>query len=65
VELITPIDDPRLKQHIKAEILDVCLKDNVKARQLQPDGMYSRLLPAEGDQEMDSQTHFINHYTSL
>jgi polyphosphate kinase len=65
VELVTPIDDPRLKQHIKTDILDVCLKDNVKARQLNPDGVYFRLRASEGEQETDSQSHFINYYTSL
>ncbi|HET9532909.1 MAG TPA: polyphosphate kinase 1 [Blastocatellia bacterium] len=65
VELITPIDDPRLKQHIKTDILDISLRDNVKARQLQPEGFYARLRPAPGELEIDSQTHFINFYTSM
>ncbi|HSE98362.1 MAG TPA: polyphosphate kinase 1 [Blastocatellia bacterium] len=65
VELVTPIADPRLKQHIKTDILDVSLNDNVKARQLQPDGSYVRLRPTQGEPEIDSQAHFINFYTSL
>ncbi|HSB11633.1 MAG TPA: polyphosphate kinase 1, partial [Blastocatellia bacterium] len=32
VELVAPIEDPRLKKHLKDEVLDVCLRDNVKAR---------------------------------
>ncbi|HWP44133.1 MAG TPA: polyphosphate kinase 1 [Blastocatellia bacterium] len=64
VELVTPIDDPRLKQHIKSDILDLMLKDNVKARQLQPEGNYSRVRPAEGEPDIDSQAHFIKYYTA-
>jgi polyphosphate kinase len=65
VELITPIDDPRLKHHIKTDILDVSLRDNIKSRQLQPEGNYVRVRPAEGEPEIDSQSHFINFYTSV
>ena len=54
-----------MKQHIKADILDISLRDNMKARQLQPEGFYTRLRPAPGDAEIDSQTHFINFYTSI
>lgn len=64
VELVAPIEDPRLKKHLKEEVLDVCLKDNVKARRLSPDGSYERVRPREGEETVDSQSHFIEHYHS-
>ncbi len=64
VELVTPIDDQKLKRHLKDEILDICLRDNVKARRLQVDGTYERVRPAEGEEVIDSQAHFIKFYSS-
>jgi len=58
VELIAPIDDPQLKRCLKEEVLDVSLRDNVKARRLKPDGTYERLHPMPGEERFDSQTHF-------
>jgi len=64
VELVAPIEDPRIKKHLKEEVLDVCLKDNVKARRLGPDGSYERVRPREGEQTVDSQSHFIAYYST-
>lgn len=64
VELVAPIEDPRLKKHLKEEVLDMCLKDNVKARRLSPDGSYERVRPREGEETVDSQSLFIEHYHS-
>lgn len=64
VELLAPIRDPRLKKHLKEEVLDICLSDNVKARRLQPDGSYERVRPAEGEPKIDSQNHFVHYYAN-
>jgi polyphosphate kinase len=64
VELLAPISDPRLRKHLKEEVLDVCLKDNVKARRLLTDGSYERIRAAKGDEAVDSQGHFISYYGS-
>lgn len=58
VELVTPIEDPRLKRHLKNEILDLYLRDNVNARRLQPDGSYKAVAPLQGESECDSQALF-------
>lgn len=42
VEVMFPIEDPRLKERIIQEILEPSLEDNVKMRWLQMDGTYSR-----------------------
>ncbi len=39
VEILFPVEDPKLKEQV-IHILDVQLKDNVKAHVLQPDGSY-------------------------
>jgi polyphosphate kinase len=64
VELLAPIGDPRLKKHLKEEVLDVCMRDNVKARRLQPDGSYERVRAAEDEERVDSQSRFISFYGS-
>ena len=65
VELLAPIGDPRLRKHLKEEVLDVCLRDNVKARRLLPDGSYERVRAGEGEEIVDSQSLLINYYASV
>jgi len=55
VELMFPIDDQVMAAAIKREVLDTALRDNVRARLLQPDGSYLRVTPTEGTQPFDSQ----------
>ena len=43
VEVVFPIEPPDLKQRLIHEILATTLADNVKARELLPDGSYRRL----------------------
>jgi polyphosphate kinase len=62
VELITPIEDPVLKRHLKRDVLDVSLRDNVKARRLHADGSYERIQPAAGEGRVDSQKEFMRLY---
>jgi polyphosphate kinase len=64
VELLAPIVDPRLKQHLKEDVLDVCLRDNVKARRLLADGSYERVRASEGEESVDSQNRFISYHAS-
>jgi polyphosphate kinase len=62
VEVITPIEDPNLKKHLKEEILDVSLNDNTKARRLMVDGKYERRRQTVGEEKADAQTYFMNLY---
>ena len=64
VEVLVPIDDARLKKHLKEDVLATCLKDCVKARRLDESGSYHRVPPSEGGERTDSQIHFVNLYTS-
>lgn len=58
VEVLAPVEDPALKKFLREEYLDAYLKDNVKARLLQPDGTYVRVEPEPGEQEFNSQMAF-------
>ena len=61
VEILFPIEDPRLQNRIIDGILGVALIDNVKARELQPDGIYRRVAPARaGELAIRSQIEFQN-----
>ncbi len=55
IEVMFPIEDPRLKARIVGEILPVVLADNVKARLQEPDGTYTRLTPPDGEPGVRSQ----------
>jgi polyphosphate kinase len=60
VELMFPIEDPSLRSRIIDQILGVVLSDNVKARELQPDGTYRRIKPRPGELVIRSQVEFQN-----
>ncbi|MCC6334022.1 MAG: polyphosphate kinase 1 [Myxococcales bacterium] len=59
VEVMFPVEDPALKARVLDEVLGMALRDNVKARQLQPDGSYVPV-PLELDgQSLRSQTALL------
>jgi polyphosphate kinase len=58
VEVAFPIEDPALRKEIIEEVLPALLHDRVKARELQPDGTYARLHPAEGEIASQAQLFF-------
>jgi polyphosphate kinase len=61
VEALFPIESPALKARVIDEILTIELRDNVKARELLPDGTYRQLRPAPGEEPIDSQRWFMEH----
>jgi polyphosphate kinase len=58
VEVVAPVKDAGLRKFLKEVVLDTYLRDNVKARELQPDGSYARVRPRDGEENFDSQTFF-------
>src|SRR4026207_1396722 len=58
VEIAFPIDAPALREEMVSDILPSLLNDQVKARELEPDGSYVRLHPAEGAARSQAQLHF-------
>jgi polyphosphate kinase len=58
VETMFPIEDASLRRRV-VDILDAKLRDNVKARELQPSGTYRRLKPRRGQARLHSQEWFL------
>jgi polyphosphate kinase len=61
VEVVFPLADPALRRQVRDGILAVELADTVKARELLPDGTYTRVRPAPGAEPLDSQAWFTAH----
>ena len=55
VETAFPIENNKLKERMKGE-LDVYIRDNCQAWDLQPDGTYIRARPTEGEEPVKAQT---------
>jgi polyphosphate kinase len=60
VEVLFSVPDPAIRSSI-LRILEIHLKDNVKARLLLPDGTYERVKPQPGEEIIDSQLWLINN----
>jgi polyphosphate kinase len=59
VEVVWPIEQANLKQRLIREILATSLADNVKARELLPNGTYRRLAQDSGLPRVRSQERFL------
>ena len=59
VEVVFPVQDPRIAHRLKHEILDAHLSDTANARYLRADGSYALCRPADGAPPFDSQAHFL------
>jgi polyphosphate kinase len=60
VEVLFSVPDPAIRSSI-LRILEIHLKDNVKARLLLPDGTYKRIKPQLGEEIIDSQAWLIDN----
>jgi polyphosphate kinase len=59
VEVVFPVEDPKLIRRVKKEIFATYMADNVKARRLQSDGAYVRVAAKRGEPLVDSQATLI------
>jgi polyphosphate kinase len=64
VETVFPVEDEQIRGRLFDEVLRIAMMDNVKARELQPDGTYRRLAPADGAPAVDSQAWFMERARS-
>jgi polyphosphate kinase len=65
IEVVTPVSDPALKRYLKHEVLAAYLRDNVKARELQPDGSYAPVPRAAGEKPFASHDFFLRRLAVL
>jgi polyphosphate kinase len=59
VEVLFPIEASQLRGRIIDEIMTIEMADNVKARELQNDGTYRSITPADGATRIDAQRWFM------
>jgi polyphosphate kinase len=60
VEVVFPIENLEHIQHLRENVLAAYLRDNTRARLMEPDGTYSRLKPKDGDNMLDIQEWLMN-----
>lgn len=65
VEVVCPVLDPKIKDHIKNQILDLMLSDNVQAYDLLTDGNYKPVTPEDASETISSQIRLLDYYTNL
>jgi polyphosphate kinase len=65
VEVVCPVNDPKLGKYLRDEVLQAYLRDNVNARELQPGGSYERVQVSVDEERFDSQMFFEGRQTSI
>jgi polyphosphate kinase len=60
VEILFPLENPKLVRQLREQVLALYLADNVKARLMHSDGSYLRLKAREGEESMDSQARLLD-----
>jgi polyphosphate kinase len=58
IEVAFPIQTPTLRDQIVNDVIPTFLNDRVKARELQPDGIYRRLQPEGAEPHRQAQWQF-------
>lgn len=61
VEVGVRVDDREIAKKLRG-ILDLQLRDTVNAREMQPDGMYTRVKPKQGEPPVDSQMAMYGYF---
>jgi len=59
VEILFPVEDPALTRRLRDEVLLRYLSDNVKAREMHPDGTYARAERRPEDEPFEVQDWFL------
>jgi polyphosphate kinase len=57
IEVVAPVTEPDAKRYLRDVLLDAYLTDNMKARELRPDGSYRPI--TNGAELFDSQNYFM------
>ena len=61
VEVLFPVEDQDMIRHIRDDVLDIYLQENIKAWRMQSDGKYERIKGSEKDSLIDVQSWFLKH----
>jgi polyphosphate kinase len=61
VEVLVPIQEPKIVRHICDDILAVYFADTAKSRQMHPNGAYVRRKPAEGKKPLNAQEWLLKN----
>jgi len=59
VELMFPVEDPALQDYVSG-VVDLMMKDNVKARILNSEGLYLRVMPQKDEHSVNCQQIFLH-----
>lgn len=59
VEVVFPVEDARFVRHLRDEVLETYLNDNLRAREMLPDGTYTRRKPGPNELPLDVQRAFL------
>lgn len=65
VEVLFPLESAPLKAQVRDDVLHLLLRDNVKARILQPGGDYIRARPGPGEPEINAQDALLGAATAV
>jgi polyphosphate kinase len=63
VEVVSPIQDPAIKRHLRDVVLEALLSDSHRAWELQTDGGYLRVRPPEGVEPLNAQQFLLEWYS--
>ena len=61
VEVVFPMESPEHVRYLSDEVLQIYLKDNVRARVMQANGTYRRLTPEKEDKALDIQDWLMRY----
>jgi polyphosphate kinase len=65
VEVLFPVQEPKLVRYLREGVLDEYLSDNVKARHMGSDGSYTKPARGTGDVPVNVQTRLLSKHIGL
>ncbi|MCJ9428922.1 RNA degradosome polyphosphate kinase [Kordiimonas sp. A6E486] len=61
VETLVPIENPTVRDQIMGQVMAANMRDNVQCWKMGPEGEYTRLHPAEGEEEFCAHHYFMTN----